>query len=71
MSDNDSSYFLECMERTELDLFVENICEYVWEVREETDEIPNYGKQTLGIGEGENENVFFPQIVLRTKGFLR
>ena len=59
------------MERTELDIYVKDLREYVWEVREEANEIPNYGKQTLRIGEGENENVFFPQIVLRTKGFLR
>ena len=45
------------MERTELDLFVEHICEDVWQVPEETDEIPNYAKQTGRIGEGENDNV--------------
>ena len=55
------------MERTELDLFVEHICEYVWEVREETDEIPNYGKHTLRIGEGENENVFWNKMSVKKK----
>ena len=46
------------MERTELDIYVKDLREYVWEVREEANEIPNYGKQTLRIGEGENDNVF-------------
>ena len=46
------------MERTELVIFVKDLCEYVREVRKETNEIPDYGKQTFRDGKGENENVF-------------
>ena len=46
------------MERTELDICVKDLREYVWEVREETNEVPVYGKQTFRDGEDKDENVF-------------
>ena len=46
------------MERTELDIFVKDLREYVREVWKETNEFPDYGRHTFRDGKGENENVF-------------
>ena len=46
------------MERTEPDLFVKDLREYVREVWKETNDIPGYGKHTFRDGQGENEKVF-------------
>ena len=58
MSYYDRCYNPERKKPTKLELLAQNLRECVWQVLQEANEIPIYGKQTYGDGKAKNGNVF-------------